>query len=482
MTQIAEMDAIRQSAKLHLLTLAAFTTAVFLPMIGKGFIHDDFVHLFSASHDSIARGLTSAVDGPFYAPVTWLTFWFDWHTWGVNPFPMAVENLLLHILNMFLIYAFTERLWGSRVGAFWAAFGFGLLLPANTWAVMWISTRAHLLTTTFYVGALCVMHRFLRTGKTATAAAVFVLGFAAIFSKESAVTLPAALALLAVYVKRSGQETIPVVKATVLIGVLLGVVALYLALRGRSEAVPFSIHVVGTYSYSLSVRNLWSNFLEYFWRTYGMLIILGGALAFSRYLNGARIRFNLVTRHDVAFSILLYAIMMAPFMPLAFRSGIYTYMAAVASAILLGAVVRSFYQPAEGELTRPRAISMLPILLVIATFTAFIVGQSQKWIVTAKTTIEVLKQISAQVSSPEPKTYFVLRYASPDREHRFPGGFEAWAFPSAVRLYYDDPSLDGAIVLNGVSHTTPEGSREVNLVYTTELGKIKIIRASGLVP
>src|SRR4030095_9052495 len=280
------MGAIQQSSKLHLLTLAAFTTVVFLPMIGKGFIHDDFVHLYSGSHDSLATGLTSAADGPFYAPLTWLTFWFDWRIWGVNPFPMAVENLLPHILNLFLIYAFTVRMWASRAGGFWSAFGFGLLLPANTWATMWISTRAHLLATALYVAAMVTMLAYLRTGKLASAAAVFALGFMAIFSKESAVTLPLALLCLAIYEKRTHpRKAIPVSGLTLLIAALLGVVALYLMLRSGSGAVPFSLDDVTTYSYTFSLRNLWSNFLEYSWRTFGMLVIIGGALAFSRYLS-----------------------------------------------------------------------------------------------------------------------------------------------------------------------------------------------------
>jgi hypothetical protein len=470
------MRAIQQSTKLHLLTLGVFTAAVFLPMIGKGFIHDDFVHLFSASHDSLLRGLTVAADGPFYAPMTWLTFRFDWHLWGVNPFPMAVENLLLHILNLFLIYAFTLRLWESKVASFWAAFGFGLLLPANTWAIMWISTRAHVLTTTFYLAAMIAMLGFLRTGKLVAAAAVLVLGFLAMFSKESGVTLPAALALLTIYEKRTHPgKSIPVVKFLLLIATVLGVVALYLMLRARSEAVPFSIQD-GFYTYSLSLKNLWSNFLEYSWRTYGMLIIVGAALAFSRYLSGARIRFNLLTRNEVAFSILLCAIMISPFMPLPFRSGIYTYLPAVASAVLLGAAVRSFYQSDDGDVPQPRAFAVAPVLLVIATFTVFIVGQSQRWILTAKTTTEVLNQISTQAPTPAPNTYFVLRYSGPDDKNRFPGGLATYAFPSALRLHYGDPSLDGTVVLSDAAYTAPAGSPEVHLAYTTEQNRIRISR------
>jgi hypothetical protein len=72
---------------------------------------------------------------------------------------------------------------------------------------MWISTRAHVLTTAFYLAAMIAMLGFLRTGKLVHAAAVVVLGFMATFSKESGVTLPAALALLAIYEKRTRPST-----------------------------------------------------------------------------------------------------------------------------------------------------------------------------------------------------------------------------------------------------------------------------------
>jgi hypothetical protein len=473
------MGALQQSTKIHLLTIAVFTSAIFLPMIGKGFIHDDFVHLFSASHDSLLTGLTTAADGPFYGPITWLTFRFDWNLWGVKPFPMAVENLLLHILNMSLIYAFTVRLWGSKVGGFWAAFGFGLLLPANVWATMWISTRAHLLTTAFYVAAMITTQRFLRTGKILAAAAAVALSFLAIFSKESAVTLPAALIWLAIHEKRTNpRNAIPVSGMTLLIAAVVGVVGVYLALRARSGAVPFSFNVTTTYSYAPSLSILWSNLLEYSWRTFGMLIIIGGTLAFSRYLSGRKLRFNLLTRNEVVFSIVLCAIMISPFMLLFNRSGIYTYLPEVASAALLGAAVRSFYQPDDSDATPVRPVAMVPVLLVVATFTIFIIGQSQRWITMAKTTTVVLNQISAQVTRPEPNTYFVLRYTTEDHANRFPSGFAEWAFPAALRLQYADPSLNGTIVLADALDTPPAGSPRINLLYTSEPGKIKIVKVS----
>ena len=53
-------------------------------------------------------------------------------------------------------------------------------------------------------------------------------------------------------------------------------------------------------------------------------------------------------------------------------------------------VVRSFHQP----VSRVRFSVALPVLLVVAAYSAFIVGQSRKWIHTATTTTIVLDQIS----------------------------------------------------------------------------------------
>jgi hypothetical protein len=96
--------------------------------------------------------------------------------------------------------------------------------------------------------------------------------------------------------------------------------------------------------------------------------------------------------------------------------------------------------------------------------------------VTAKTTTEVLNQISTQVAGPQPNTYFVLRYKEEDRVRKFPGGFATWSFPSALRLHYADPSLDGTIVLADASYSAPAGSPVEDLLYTTEMGQIKILR------
>ena len=472
---LQDSGSITHSTKLHLGALAAFTSALFLPWIGRGFIHDDFVHLLSASRDTLHYGLTTATGGPFYAPLAWLTFRFDWLFWGKNPFPMAAENLLLHIGIQFLIYFLVLRLWNSRPAAFWAAFGFALLFPGNIWATLWISTRAHLLTTAFFVAAMLA---FLRMRRHHVLPAIAAVGFGclAIFTKESGITLLGALVLLAIYEHRAGGPgKLPFAQALMVVLALSGAAALYLWFRSSSGAVPFSFSMEDTYTYAPSLRVLWSNSLEYVWRTFGLLTILGGALILSRVLSGSPLDFASLTRDEVLFCIALYVVTISPFILLPFRSGIYPYLPSVAGALLLGAVARSLFQTNPPS-RRFHVVAAIPVLLVVGVYTAFIVGQSRKWIHTASTTTVVLNQISAQEPHPQPRTFFVLSYREGDPANRFPGGFETWGFPSALRLHYSEPSLDGKIVREGESWEPQEGVPEVRFEYTSANGEIRVVK------
>ena len=151
-------------ALFHSLFLTAFSAAIFLPITGKGFIHDDFVHLFHAWSHSFWNGALTPSSGAFFTPITNMSFKMDWSLWGgTHPFPLALENLLLHLTVVLLLYALVARIWQSHYAAFWTSFGFSLLFPSDTWAVMWIATRAHILVAVF---GLLGMHSVLSLAKS----------------------------------------------------------------------------------------------------------------------------------------------------------------------------------------------------------------------------------------------------------------------------------------------------------------------------
>ena len=449
----------------HLLGLALFSSALFLPNLGRGFIHDDFVWLHDAAYQPGGYGLSHPAGGPFYSPLGLLTFRAGWAVWGLHAFPYGAENLLLHIANTFLLYWMVFLLWRSAAAGWWAAFGFALLFPANIWAVMWIATRSHLLATLFYLAALCATIWFVRDARRRLLAGIviIVLAAASMFSKESGVTVALAIPVMIWYEQRHWSERVPWRVVTPLMTALLAVVAVYLTLRAQSGAVAILSKNHPWYQYALSGGVLVENLLRYAWRTYGLQCLLGGALVISVWIRGARPCLDGVTRHEVALSGLLFLAALAPVVLIRGRSGIYSYLPAIGASILLGALARSLYA-AQHE-ARRRWLSRVPVLVLTAVYATFTVGQSMKWRYMAETNQAVLQQISAQLPQPAAGTSVVLRYAEADEKWLFPNGFATWGFSPALQLHYADPTLGGAIVAQGESPPSHGGAAAAEFFY-----------------
>jgi hypothetical protein len=434
----------------HLVTLAIFSAALFLPNLGRGFIHDDFVWLRDAAYQPFGYEFSHPVGGPFFSPLGLLTFRAGWALWGFQAFPYGAENLALHIANSFLLYLLVFLLWRSVNAAWWAAFGFALLFPANIWAVMWIATRSHLLATMFYLAALCSTIWFLRSERSRLLAGALtaMAAAASMLSKESGVTLALAIPILIWYERPRGARPVSWPAISLLIMGLGGVAVAYLIIRSQSGSMPVVSSNHPWYQYAFSVFVFVENLLRYSWRTYGLQILLAGGLALAVRLHGSRPRLEGVSRREVVLSVLLFLAALAPVSLLRGRSGIYSYLPAIGASLLFGAVARSLqasHQPGSWR-WRP-ATPFLALALIGCGFT---VGQSMKWRHAAETNGAVLRQISAQVPNPPARAFFALRYADADPIWRFPDGFATWGFSPALQLHYSDPTLTGMIAPAGL--------------------------------
>jgi hypothetical protein len=457
------------------MALAAFSSALFLPLIGRGFVHDDFMWLANVAYQPRWHGLTNPTPS-FYTPLTWLTFKLDWTLWGLRAFPMAFENLLLHILNTLLLYRLAWRLWQSHAAAWWAAFGFALLYLANSWAVMWISARTHLLATLFCLAAMLATVRYVQSERRKLLAALFVVLCCALsmLSKEIGVASIAASLLVLVYAGglRGLRETWA--RSASLVGALLFVVCAYLLLRAWAGALSVTSDE-GWYQYAFEFNVFFLNLREYLSRTYLVAALLAGVLALSVSMRGARPNLDSVTRREVIFSGLLFATTIAPVILIRGRSGLYTYLPGIGAALLLGAAARSLDSTAEGK--RPQTwVSLLPIILLVAALSAATVGQSLKWRTMAMTNAAILRQIAQQDAPPQQNTHIILRYTLPDGRHRFPDGFGTWGFPFAVKLLYDEPTMSGEIVVEGKQPESVTDNRLVNYVYVAGEENPKVVR------
>lgn len=94
-----------------------------------------------------------------YYPLTYTTWWIDYHVWGLAPMALHVENVLLHAANALLFGLLLRRM--ELPGAAAAALIF-LLHPVHAESVAWMVERKNVLSAAFYLGACHLWCVYLR--------------------------------------------------------------------------------------------------------------------------------------------------------------------------------------------------------------------------------------------------------------------------------------------------------------------------------
>ncbi|MCX8045196.1 MAG: tetratricopeptide repeat protein [Desulfobacterota bacterium] len=257
----------RSSTPVHSVLLAALPGVLYLQTLAGAFIWDDnglilnFVeYLENASDISVLFFHTPFESAPYYRPVLWLSFFADYGLWGRQPFGFHLTNILLHMINVVLLYGTLRMLLFPISLCFVTAALFGAH-PVNTEAVAWIAGRNDPLMFLFLMlTCLCMIsgRRYCsRAGSTVFYMGAFVSYLLALFTKESAiVTLPL---LLLVELRLGANHHGFRVGRAMLYGLLLVATAIFFiaqqgALQGRitnitvhtdvrSIATPFIIYL-----------------------------------------------------------------------------------------------------------------------------------------------------------------------------------------------------------------------------------------------
>jgi TPR repeat protein len=159
---------------------------------------------------------------PYYRPFTYLTFFFDYNLWRLNPFWYHIENLLLHASVVILFYLLILKVFEKPRIAFFAALLFSVH-PVNAEAVNFISGgRNTLLCAVFSIISLIFLKKRGNIWVFFSAIAYFL----ALLSKEQAIVLPFFLVSMAVLTREKGLR--PAFSAA---AIFTGVTAIYLFMR-----------------------------------------------------------------------------------------------------------------------------------------------------------------------------------------------------------------------------------------------------------
>jgi tetratricopeptide (TPR) repeat protein len=181
------------------LALAIFV--FFAPALKAEFLNwDDNHHIFLNRHiTSIAPAnirsiFLSSVNGT-YIPLTILTFALEYKFFQLNPAFYHLDNLLLHLLTVLLIFRLGLNLQLPRPAAFMAAMIFAIH-PMHVESVVWVTERKDVLYALFYLSSLSCYFHYVRTQKGGWYILSLLAGALSILAKPMALSLPWILLLM----------------------------------------------------------------------------------------------------------------------------------------------------------------------------------------------------------------------------------------------------------------------------------------------
>ena len=199
------------------LLLVAVTLVAYLPALGGQFIWDDKYYVTDNLLLHSLKGLWQIwfVPGatPQYYPLSFTSFWVDYHLWKLNPLGYHLTNILFQAVNAVLLWTILRRL---NVRGAWLAAAIFAVHPVNVESVAWITERKNVLAGFFYLSSALACLRFWLPGTVATddhtrnGASIATVGFGrwkfcwlalflylcALLAKTAAVALPVVVLLV----------------------------------------------------------------------------------------------------------------------------------------------------------------------------------------------------------------------------------------------------------------------------------------------
>jgi len=209
-----------------LLTALLYTKAVlngFVDYDDNGFVLNN-PYLRDFSWHGVKAIFTTFVYGA-YSPLTTVLYFIIYHFFRLNPLPYHLLNVLVHLLNVWLVFKVTLQLSGKKITALIVMFLFAVH-PMNAEPVAWVSSLKDVLFAFFYLLSLSFYLRYLESGLIVQYYFITIVFFiVSLMSKSAAVTLPVLLTAIDIYKGRminimSLLEKIPFFLLSVLLGIL----------------------------------------------------------------------------------------------------------------------------------------------------------------------------------------------------------------------------------------------------------------------
>lgn len=182
--------------------LAALTLVLFWPALDYNFVKlDDAQYVCDNPH--VRTGLSIAnvrwafttVLENWWLPALWISYMIDVELFGPGAFGFHFTNMMLHTVNVVLLFWILCRCTGARWSSFFVA-AFFAFHPLRVESVAWISERKDVLSGLFFFLAWFAYLRYVERPGTVRFGAVFALMLLGLLSKAILIVLPFLFLLL----------------------------------------------------------------------------------------------------------------------------------------------------------------------------------------------------------------------------------------------------------------------------------------------
>jgi Tfp pilus assembly protein PilF len=184
------------------------TLAVFWPALRYPFVNlDDFEYVTGNPHvqggltwDGVEWAFSNTKQAAYWAPLMWLSHMLAVQLFGLNPWGHHLVNLLLHALNVVLLFLVFQKMTGATWRSALLAALFGLH-PLRVESVVWVTERKDVLSTLFWMLTLLAYVNYVQSAKGLRRKALWyvtalvMLGLG-LMCKGMLVTIPCVLLLL----------------------------------------------------------------------------------------------------------------------------------------------------------------------------------------------------------------------------------------------------------------------------------------------
>jgi|GEM_PF-4618442 tetratricopeptide (TPR) repeat protein len=168
-----------------LLSAVVFLVAfiVYIPALTGGFVWDNINQITTLSGNIYSP----ASEAKYYRPLFDISMFLDEQLWGVKPAGFHLTNILLHSICSVLVFFLGIYLLENTGASFFSALLFALH-PIHTEAVAWVSARAELLQTVFFIPAFILYLHYRKSGRTLVIILSGLLFLLSVLSKQNALS------------------------------------------------------------------------------------------------------------------------------------------------------------------------------------------------------------------------------------------------------------------------------------------------------